>query len=174
MARRIQPRSTEWEFIDNAEEGENCGTGAGGFKKGNTCAKGGNRLIRQEILDERDRQNRMARESNQPWLKASGHMGSFPDEYLTSMGKKIMEASKRFIGSKGAFRGFSKDGMYIKYQLKNDEDEDNISVFRDWLEDEGIDVRLERKTGQRTVDRRRNPDAIFDVETVNYILVHMR
>lgn len=29
-----------WEYLSNAEGGENCGTGAGGFKKGNTCAKG--------------------------------------------------------------------------------------------------------------------------------------
>lgn len=157
MASKLRITSTDWEFIDNADE--NCGTGEGGFKKGNTCAKGaGNRFVKASVFTKREEQNRIARESNQPWRRAPSLMGGFPDAYLTEEGAKVIEASRRFIGRKPTYRGFSKQGMYFKYEVKNEEDSHNISIFRDWLEDEGFNVELEHKKGTKEKeDRSRQP-----------------
>lgn len=86
-------------------------------------------------------------------FKANPQGGFFGLEYCTPLGLTAVRLAREIYGRLPTFRGASKAGCYLKFDLSRlpaGTDESDLSVLlADRLRDEGIDVAVERTEGRR-------------------------
>jgi hypothetical protein len=81
--------------------------------------------------------------------RTTSFIGTFPIACMTEEGKRILKESVLFVGKKPTYRGASAKGMYFKYALDKTIDSVNISVFRDWIIEQGYEAVIKKMKGRK-------------------------
>lgn len=144
--------------VANAD-GDNCGTGAGGFKPGNTCgSKKGASAAVSRLVDYD------AYSSHDSWWEPDGQggrvdrtkppsMGGLPPTYRTPEMNAVLKDSKTMIGRQPEFFNVSKRTVGLKYVLRPNEPIDKFQVFRDTLLDRGFTAEMTESNNHEIVER---------------------
>lgn len=78
--------------------------------------------------------------------------GSFPKEIFTPEGRKAFDKCKAFLKRSPTYRGASKTGLYFKWNLLKDEDQNRYYVLGDMLMEMGFDVSVELTDNKERIE----------------------
>ena len=66
---------------------------------------------------------------------------------MTPLFAKVYDRAKEFFGRAPTFSGANCSGAYLKFALTDPEKVSDLSVFKDWLLDQGLEAELSMKRG---------------------------
>ena len=67
---------------------------------------------------------------------------------MTPLFAEVYDRAKEFFGRAPTFSGANRRGAYLKFAVTAPEKVNDLSVFRDWLLDQGLDAELSQQEGK--------------------------